>query len=246
MFNPVQFYEFGKSRGLSLLNNLIAYYNGNSQISSTGSNDLIANNRVTFASGIIGNSFEFASNPAFADVPNSTSTQFGNLSPFSISIWIFPTSNTTQFAKWVISKRLAGGNNSDEYQLLLTNSYVVNFSKFNAISPGSNFTRAVGPTLPLSQWSHIVIADDGSTNANSTKIYFNGALFNSTYTGSGTFTGMGISNATTRIGLAQFNQGGGFQFAGRLDEIGLYKNRELSQSDVSALYNAGAGITYPF
>jgi hypothetical protein len=247
MFNPVQFYEFSKRRISPLLNNLISYYNGSSLSDLTGLNPITTNNGVTFTTGIIGNSFNFTGNPRFLDIADSPTTRFGSSIPFSISIWIFPQTNTTQFGKWLVSKRLGtGADNSEEYQLLLTPSYSIEFAKFNATSPLSNFIVAAGPTIPLNQWSHLVIADDGSSNSNSTKIYLNGVLFNSTYSLTGTFTGMGISIAKTRIGLAQFNQASSLQFAGRLDEIASYKNRELTQSDVTNLYNGGVGKTYPF
>ena len=247
MFNPIQFYEFGRTRISLLLSNLIAYYNGSSLSDLTGTNNIFTNNGVTFTTGIIGNAFNFSGNPRFLDIANSATTRFGSASPFSISIWVFPVTNTAAFGGWLINKRVGNGaNNSDEYQLLLNPSYVVKFGKFNAINPGSNFTTAEGPTLPLNQWSHLVIADNGSTNSNSAKIYLNGVLFNSIYSLNGTFTGMGQSTVNTRIGLPKFNTSSDLQFVGKLDEIALWKNRQLTQSDVTNLYNNGSGKTYPF
>tara|TARA_R110000782_G_scaffold201646_1_gene290318 strand:- start:362 stop:1105 length:744 start_codon:yes stop_codon:yes gene_type:complete len=247
MFNPVPFYEFGKSKITPLLSDLISYYDGSSQYDLVGANDISQNIGVSFTSGIIGSAFNFSGNPKFLDIADSFTTRFGSTSPFSISIWVFPVTNTATSGGWLINKRFGNGaSNSDEYQIYLSPSYVVTFNKFNVTSPLSNYIQANGPTLPLNQWSHLVIADNGSTNANSANIYFNGVLFNSIYSPNGTFTGMGISNATTRIGLPRFNTTRNFQFVGKLDEIGLWKNRQLSQSDVTKLYNGGSGRTYPF
>jgi hypothetical protein len=41
------------------------------------------------------------------------------------------------------------------------------------------------------------------------------------------------------------NATGGLETSGMVDEIG-YWERDLSSSEVTTLYNAGAGLTYPF
>jgi len=78
---------------------------------------------------------------------------------------------------------------------------------------------------------HIVCVLNGASSA----IYLDNVKATGTVSGN--------SSGATRIGSTS---GGGGEFLdGKIDEFGLW-SRALSDADVLALYNGGAGLTYPF
>lgn len=78
-------------------------------------------------------------------------------------------------------------------------------------------------------WNHFVATFDGTNYTN----YFNGSL---------------VYSSELPVSLTSVNLGSyaGIQIAdGQGDEVGVW-NRALSSTEVSELYNGGAGLTYPF
>ena len=80
-------------------------------------------------------------------------------------------------------------------------------------------------------WKYVVGTYDGSY----VRVYVNGALENSVAAGDPETTGPQILS----IGWEHWNNSGHY-FPGKIDEVRVY-NRALSQSEITALYQAGAG-----
>jgi len=59
---------------------------------------------------------------------------------------------------------------------------------------------------------------------------------------SGTYPGMANTSSVLRIGNSFSNE----FFNGKIDEVGIWKNRKLTDADVSELYSGGVGKFYPF
>ena len=89
-------------------------------------------------------------------------------------------------------------------------------------------------TPALNTWVNAVV----TLTSNAVKTYLNGEL-KSTFGPTNTiaFTGLGISSFS-EVPL------GSFEFNGKIDDVGLYAG-ELTQAEVTALYNGGTGLFLP-
>ena len=88
-------------------------------------------------------------------------------------------------------------------------------------------------------WDHVVATYDG----NLLKIYFNGTLEGTSFTTGGDIAvddNIDIHIGSRDTGFAGISKD---PSGAKNDEIGVW-NRALTQSDVTALYNGGAGLTY--
>lgn len=116
-----------------------------------------------------------------------------------------------------------------------TSSNVWSFTLSNTSTSFFNADSAV--TVVTGSFVHLVGTFNSSTGA--ITIYVNG-----TASGAGaTLTGTVQSSASAPISIGSL-AGATFMPAGVIDQVGFWKGRVLSSSDVTALYNSGAGLTY--
>jgi alpha-tubulin suppressor-like RCC1 family protein len=85
------------------------------------------------------------------------------------------------------------------------------------------------------KWIHVATSYDGSGNETNIKLYVNGKEIPATYQNGGSYTAMENTNIPVRMGL-QF--GLGYYSDGLQDETSLW-NKELTQSEISTIYNNG-------
>jgi hypothetical protein len=241
---------------INLLPNLVAYWNfdGNGTDSVNGVTPILQTNVTYNNDSILGTSAAITSATAilrYADrddfsFVNSTNT--GDV-PFSISCWVFFT-GFSSIGNWFINKRTitTGG---DEWQFNASGAVNrLNFSKFqfNNRFISQNVQSTLNPFV-LNTWYHIVATDKGTANFNDMNMYINGVNVSDVREDiGGTYTRM--NNGTGRLGLflleqADDSRNSNTRHQGRLDEVAIWKNRELTPKEVLYLYNAGAGRTYP-
>jgi len=151
----------------------------------------------------------------FVNCGNDSSLQFNNL--LSVSAWV----KTSTSGKGILAIRV--GNTPTQEAFSLTSSGEVRMN---------NGTRLTANTSILdNNWHHIVVTYNTSLATNNLKIYIDGSLDNSVnrtvvIQGSGTnYLIIGESRASNF-------------FNGILDEVSVF-NTELSQSDVTSIYNGG-------
>lgn len=240
---------FGKKR-LKLEDNLVAYYKFNGDVKeSTGlsPNGIVTN--TNYVSGKIGNAINFpSSNIVYVDIPNNLNFSFtsGNGAdiPFSISLWLYAT-NFSSTGNWIINKR--NDSTDVEWQIRLTPYGAATLTKFSA---GSNtiYQSALTPNgiITLNNWYHIVVTDNGSKTVSGTKIYINSISQPISDTSIGQYLGMNIGSSKIRIGAAGWDLSSTLRHIGYVDEVGIWKNRELTQNAVNKLYNSGNAISFPF
>jgi hypothetical protein len=234
----------------NLLTDLVAYWNmdGNGidiingfaptfQSQVTYNNDSILG---TSASGNAGFSII-----RYADNNDFSFTDATSDLPFSWSCWVYFTGFSST-GNWLINKR-AGPPNA-EYQLNYSiTSNRISFTKYNL--GGTTITQNVQtqPSLiSLNTWYHLVVTDKGTADFNDVQIYLNGVnVVDIRQNIGGTYTKM--SNGTSDLGLIgfTFSTGDTTRHRGRLDEVAIWKNRELTPAEVTYLYNSGLGRTYP-
>lgn len=228
-------YIFGRKYGANFLDGLVAYYPLNSNandFSGKGHNGTLVNS-PTFVPGKIGNGLQITAQNQVVTIPDNTDFSFTDGTsdlPFTISAWLYTiaySSNSNRF----ISKR--EGNSSSEW-LATFNGSVLNIILHSQNSGINVKYISCANTTSLNTWNHFVITFDGTNG----KIYINGVLQATTNTISGTYTNMMSTTAVTRIGSNNSTSANTAQF-GITDEVAIWKNRELTATEVLELYNKG-------
>ena len=228
---------------MSLTGGLVSYWkldesSGNAS-DSVGSKTL-TNTSATYSSGVINKGAVFNGSAYLTN----TSTFFADASG-SISIWfktsisgtpgtcIFSQSITTANTRFVIFPSTA--SNGDVY-------FDITVSGIQQLT-----FYTTGLSLADGNWHHLVITMDSGGN----KIYKDGVqvVSGTTYQVGTSATQKWFSAFTANhldIGATNYNNAGYIsKFNGSVDEVGVW-NRSLTADEVSKLYSAGRGLTYPF
>jgi len=225
---------------MALTDNLVSYWkldeSSGTRIDSNGSNDLteLGTGGVGSATGIVSNGADFERNDQDRlRIPSTSFSGLGFSTVCSFSFWIKFESLSTD--NTFIGRWKSGGNLS----YLVHYNNTLNDLYFRNSSTGSNNDAAFGNFTPsVGVWYHLVVTFssgnctfyvDGSdvTNDSTTSL-------TSCYTSSTADLMLGNNEAATTLG-----------FDGVMDEVGVW-SRVLTSSEVTELYNAGTGLTYPF
>ena len=206
-----------------LWNNLVAYWSGdNTANDAKGTYNGTLVNGATYSTGKISNGFSLDGVNDYVNISPSLGSTFSKPSSVhSYSAWIYPTSLAGY--NWIIQNGL---NNSGT-------SMILNGANLCFFIQGGNNQTTSSATLTVNTWTMVTVVYNG---AGSVSFYKNGVLSNSssaswTETVAGTNTYIG-----SYIGATHF-------FDGKIDEVGAW-NRALTATEVTELYNAGAGKQY--
>jgi len=208
-----------------LWNDLLAYYTAdNTPNDALGTYNGTLVNGATYRTGIINQGFDLDGVNDYVDLGNDNFKLTGD---WSISFWVY---FDTFSGAWVL--------NFGNYGVGKGILYYVTSSRLIVIiqNAGNSFVgNGVGnPTLSTGQWYHSVLTHKESTRYD---LYLNGVSVDSISTGrnpdypSPCPCVIGCGGA-----LSNFTNGA-------IDEIGIW-NRELTASEVTELYNSGAGLQY--
>jgi hypothetical protein len=146
----------------------------------------------------------------------------GSATTASFACWIYPTATSSNIiaSNWNFSGATASSfftriNSSTQFRVSISNG---------TAETAANFS---GGTISTSVWSHWAWAWDGSVLT----AYLNGSTYGSTVAFTGTMT---VSPATDYwLGSSAHNTAQAF--AGRLAEVGIWKNITLSADEVKGL-----------
>jgi len=221
----------GGAVGNPLWNDLLAYYTAdNTPNDALGTYNGTLTNGATYGTGIINQGFSFDGVNDYVDIGNNL--DFDGNTPFSFSCWINSNANTTTIFNKFQSSGIFPG-----YALRIQSSGIL---KFNLQINNSTDKMIVDSTTAItSGLKHIVLTYDGSTDANGVKIYINGvsdtiSIVSNTF-GGGLTTSAPFTIGNPIVGSNYFN--------GIVDEFGVW-DKELTASEVTELYNSGAGLQY--
>lgn len=187
--------------------------------------DLTDNNTVGSDTGIIGTAASLVSaNSEFLSHADNANLDVGT-GDFSFSFWFKLRTGSLAATENVIRKWSPG--------------YIVQFKSTNRLIylfTNDGTTAFVGSSTNAipndTNWHHCVVTRSGTVG----KIYIDGSDVTST----GSLRSGNLDGATSfYIG----SNGSSEEFNGYLDEVGFWK-RALSSTDVTAIYNSGAGIPY--
>ena len=209
----------------TLWNGLQAYYTAdNTPNDALGTYNGTLVNGATYGTGIINQGFSLDGvNDYVAISPVIGASLSAPNVAHSYSAWVYPT-NLTDTYNFVFQN----GDSSSGTSLVLNTNRIGFF--YNG---GQSYTAGTA-TLTLNAWNHIVTTID--TNGN-LRFYLNGS-FDVLRTGvswseTPTYTYTQIGRASSGVHF----------FNGIIDEVGIW-NRELTASEVTQLYNSGAGLQY--
>ena len=216
----------------SLKTSLFAAYNGESNANdSFGSNNGTAQGGLTYGVGKVGTAFEFNGTTSYVSIPN-TSNQFNFTGDFSVSAWINVPNYTG--TKYILSNYAPGGTGGYGF-LIYHDANIFGCTLRNGTTISQYHTSA---GITTNSWNHVVVVRKVGQN---TKIYLNGTLMSGSYPlGNSsivpTFTGgqiVNIGSVSNGSNLANYKQ----------DATTIW-NKELTQSEITELYNSGNGAQY--
>lgn len=220
---------------MALTTNLVSYW----KFDSSNSNDSVTTNNgtdtsITYGTGIIGNGSVYNGTTSKITLP---SVAWGIATNYSLQSWIKTTIITNTNAQIfcndspTLSKRiwqfgLAAGTTSQSIRFIRfdsTNTLVTNISGTTQVNDGL--------------WHHVICTFDSAVGS---KVYIDGTSNAS----DAVTTANGNAAAVALFGGIDSGSTSAF-WNGTLDEIAIW-NRTLSSTEVTSLYNSGAGLQYPF
>jgi surface protein len=229
---------------LDATTNLVASYNFDTNFADyTGNNDLTANGDAIagVTGGKVSDCAEFDGNGDYAVTSDSSDFSFATASediPFTIGFWV--KFNSVGNRQTIIMRRAgaaSGGwqidwDSSNKFRLLLGNQASIN-----------NRLTATFPLTPvIGTWYNIVYTYDASATIGGIKGYLNGVSQTITDESAGTYTKMPYTDENITIGTESYDLGDKI-LDGLLDELHVWKNRELSASEVLEVYNTESSGT---
>lgn len=218
---------------MALTDNLVAYYkldsNSNDSVNSLNGSD--TNISYTTA-GIIGNGATFnGSNSRISIADNSLLDITGDL---TISCWVKTSSITNNMT--IVNKGV-GGATAVPYEFRF-NSDASTSGRILLLRAGSDygFASTNARAVTNATMTHLVVTASGTTIT----FYVNGSSVASSVERAIPAT-ITANSSVTEIG----SRNNGLFFNGLIDEVGIW-SRALSSTEVSLVYNGGAGLQYPF
>ena len=210
---------------------------------AVASNTLTNNNTTTYVAGLISNAAEFvrASSQSLS-ITDAAQTGLDPGGAMSMQAWIritaLPSSGDyhTVAAKGGIS--ITTTDSTCQYLLFIANDGAQTVQAF-ARGAGNNMAASHAVSLSTGVWNHLVLTYEPSV---ALRLWING-----TNVASDTSSISGSLVNTARpfaIGADQATGAANF-FNGRVDMVGVW-NVLLTSAEISSLYNAGAGIQFPF
>ena len=181
-------------------------------------------------------SMSFDGTDDYIEIADADNLSFGdsvNDSPFSVSVW---TKLNSQASSKGIFSKFNRSNGNAEYGLVLTNADQLIFRVFDisSLNRRGRITSAI--TSNFGNWVNIVCTYNGvgGTNADQgIKIYLNGVRIDNANSSLNNYVAMHNLNTPFNIG----NQSNGY-VQGNIDEVAVF-NSELSQTEVTSIYNGG-------
>ena len=214
---------------------LVASYNFDADFTDyTGNHNATSTGTVSAGvlGGVVSNASEFDGSTGYLTVADSddfSMTDGVSDVPFSVSCWVNYDQAPSSGSKWILSK---WGPSGSEWTLVRTSASTLVF----AISDGTDQIR-VEKTLSFSigTWYNYVITYDGLGLASGIKFYINGVNGNFPSSTLGTYNGTSNTSQDLIIGTEDGNLAKTLD--GKIDELHIWKNRELTAAEVTDIYN---------
>ncbi len=228
-----------RGSGSALLNNIVSYWKMNEfsdasapvtridSVTAIG-NDLTDNNTTASEAGIISNAANFiAANTETLNRASNASLELGGNQLFTLTGWIrFRTIAPAGLTSNIIDK--VGGGGEGVWKVF-NNFGTLTFTVYTAeFSAGG--VSAIGTANVIDTWYFFAA-------------WYDGANVNLSINNGATNSSANVTSAWDGAPKPDLRFGSGY--TGDVDEVGFWK-RVLTAGERTALYNGGAGLTYPF
>jgi len=239
-----------------LTDNLVSYYkldeiSGTTAEDSHSTNDGTVNNARVFtseAAGIINTDADFTQGDDYIGLGTlGTLGSTWSDGPGSVSLWVKGIDYTN--SQDIIGETTSTGYSKDPFFRLYTNYNNVGgvglLVRAGASSSYSLYIVTGDHTIDSGDWTHVVVTWNHFNDDTSVHFWINNVDEDLT-TILDTYGTYNISDFTNFMIGAMNNRGTpGTFYDGEVDEVGFY-TRQLNSTEVSELYNSGAGLQYPF
>ena len=223
---------------MALIDNLQGYFkcdesSGDATDSSGNGNTLTNNNTATYVGGIINNGFNLVATSSqwFSRTDANLVGLDLEATNFTINSWVkFASLPSTDTSRFIVSKQNSA---SRQYSLFVQDA---SGTRYISTDIGNGDTYRVWD-FSTGVWYMVTVRYTNSTK--NVDFSVNATAQGATFTAANTLPG----------GTAPFRIGAGFGdarfFDGQIDEVGVW-DRRLTDAEITELYNAGAGLQYPF
>tara|TARA_R110002167_G_scaffold331706_1_gene538381 strand:+ start:22435 stop:23877 length:1443 start_codon:yes stop_codon:yes gene_type:complete len=194
--------------------------------------------------GIIGNSAKFDGSADYLTVPDHNDFSFTdgvNDVPFTLCLWV---KFDVLGAFTILLGKRDGSTTDREYEIYLNTSGDLGLQLLSPTnSPDNRISISqLSAGFVINTWYHIAFTYDGSETKEGLSMYIDSVSVG-TLDSLGTYTGMTGSTSLFAMGSSVYNTA--LELDGKLDEVKVYKNRKLTQADITEMYtleNAGTGV----
>lgn len=213
---------------------LVSYYKLNSNSNDGyGSNNGV-DTSISYVSGKIGNAGSFNGTSSKIEIPyNSSLDMVGNPS-FSINLWV-------KFTSIKSCEIICASNGTSRIWEIYYETGMFVFRINNGTTTSIRMERYFTITPSTGTWYMLTFTYDGSAIVSGMKMYLNNSEVGSTRTIGGTYSAIGSN--TNPIVIGTFPGYTPYTFNGLIDEVAIYKTHKLTPTEITLLYNSGAGIT---
>jgi len=229
----------GGSAGTDFTTNLVASYNFDTNFADyTGNNDLTASGTTSagVTGGKVSDCSDFPGGVNYASSLGSNDFTFTDGVtdlPFSISFWVNFDSILDRSS--IIMNRFTSSSNGG-WQIDWNTTNQIRFILGDYLGITNRIT-ATFPLTPITgNWYHVAVSYDGSSSITGIQLYLNGLSQTITDESAGSYTKQPNIVTNIVLGTESFDIGDS-SLDGKLDEFHIWKNRELSASEVLEIYN---------
>ena len=234
---------------MALTDNLVSYWkldesSGNAA-DSVGSNTLTNVNTATYAAGKINNGVNLELDSSqYLSVADASQTGLNLADSISISLWVnFESIRTvTNEANTFVAKGNIDGLTQAGYIFWISKTATDSKLFFwyrDSVNNAVNFNATWAPSTAT--WYHVVAVFDDVAHTGT--FYVNGSQQGSTT--SSLANNIGPEGSQPFMIGNHSAAGTDKLFDGLMDEVGIW-SRVLTSTEVTSLYNGGAGFAYPF
>jgi subtilisin-like proprotein convertase family protein len=222
------------------LSGLVAWWKGESNaLDSVGGNNGSLSNDMSFATGEVNSAFNMGTN-GFVFVPASPSLDVGPGAGFTIEGWIYPTNISAFAPNPIVEWSQSGGQFAGQQFYVSSTSensagcLFAGFIQSNNNAVNDSYTSAQN-IITNNGFQHVALTYNRQTGFSA--MYLNGIMV-----ASKTIGGVTVPWTTGNVLIGRriniYTPSQNFHFAGREDEISIYK-RALSASEIASIYAAG-------
>jgi hypothetical protein len=220
----------------ALTDNLVGYWKLDETSGTTAIDSLDDHNGLTNATvnqaGIINTAYSFNGTNQEVKLKDTNSLVYSDI---SLAVWVYLNNLTAE--QYPIYKIDSTQTRRFGFQIWSNRIY---FSKNFGSAGGWAVSKDI--TGMSGAW-HYIVATHSDTNG--TALYWDGNLVDYNSSATSTLT----TTTAFEYYIGRFNgsltASTNYWFNGKIDEVGLW-NKVLTSTEVTALYNGGAGYTYPF